>query len=137
MKLLFPLLLVACLRSEAQAPARSFEVAAIKFSNWPSQSYFEGFAAGAGNCGRQNPKIDGARVTLTRTTTCGLIRIAYGLQPYQVLEAPQWMTERKPDLYFDIQAQAAEDLASAEDAQEMLRALLADRFGLRFHRETS
>jgi uncharacterized protein (TIGR03435 family) len=137
MKPLLLLLLVACLRTEAQTPpARSFEVASIKLSTWPGQAYFEGFAAGGKNCGRANLKLDGRRVTLTRATICGLIRMAYGLQSYQVLGAPKWMMEAVPGVYFDIDALAEEAPKSANDALELLRPLLAERFGLKFHSET-
>lgn len=65
------------------------------------------------------------------TTVPRLIALAYGLKDYQIEGGPAWMGSD----YFAIEARADGD-ATDDVFNEMLRALLADRFGLRTHRET-
>ena len=57
------------------------------------------------------------------------IRIAYRVSPRQV-SGPDWIAEER----FDIAAKLPEG-ASGSQVPEMLQALLADRFQLKFHRE--
>ena len=59
-----------------------------------------------------------------------LIRAAYGVEENQIVSAPP-----VPDVFYDIEARTA-PTATVEDAAGMLRTLLADRFGLKVHRET-
>jgi uncharacterized protein (TIGR03435 family) len=70
--------------------------------------------------------IDGRNVTLKQ-----LIVEAYGLQPYQVFGGPGWLDVNE----YDVEAKAGGP-AAREQLARMLRTLLADRFGLSFHRET-
>jgi uncharacterized protein (TIGR03435 family) len=58
------------------------------------------------------------------------IEWAYGLRPLQI-EGPAWLN----DLRIDINARAADPGADDEQLRVMLRALLADRFGMKAHRE--
>jgi uncharacterized protein (TIGR03435 family) len=55
-----------------------------------------------------------------------LIAVAYQAQRFQVAEAPGWLTSER----YDVTARAARPVTRAELAP-MIRALLADRFGLR------
>jgi len=70
--------------------------------------------------------VGGRNVTLKQ-----LIVGAYGLQPYQVFGGPGWLDVNE----YDIEAKAAGP-AGKEQLAIMLRALLAERFGLLAHRET-
>ena len=61
----------------------------------------------------------------------GLIAHAYAVKDFQIQGGPAWM----PSDYFSIEARAAGDATDAE-FNDMLKALLAERFGLRAHTET-
>jgi uncharacterized protein (TIGR03435 family) len=88
-----------------------------------------------------------ARVTAdgfiaTNVTLRGLITDAYGIQNIQVVGAPDWFTSER----YDIDAKMDPDIAEAFRKlapparklarQQMLQALLAERFALTIHRET-
>lgn len=60
------------------------------------------------------------------TTMLKLISVAYGVNPDRVVGGPDWLSTAR----FDIVAKAASKKASQTDLLEMLRTLLADRFGL-------
>ena len=59
-----------------------------------------------------------------------LITIAFGLQPYQLVNAPEWSREAR----YDVQAKPARP-ATRTQTMAMLQALVIERFGLMFHRE--
>jgi len=110
----------------AQTPAidtLQFEVASVK----------------PNNSGSPNANIElhpGGRITATNVALAGLIRNIFNLQPYQLVNAPEWIeTER-----FNIEAKADREYSAREDSPApellaMLRNLLADRFKLVVHRE--
>jgi len=105
---------------QPQEPA--FEVASVK----PS-------AAGAGRAGRKGGPgaADPGLFTAHNRTLKALILMAYDVPDYQLSGGPAWTeTDR-----FDVDARPPE-AASRERMMLMLRTLLADRFQLRFHRET-
>ncbi len=60
----------------------------------------------------------------------GLLSYAYGLRPYQVVGAPEWIREVR----YDVQAKPAERV-ERDQGRAMLQSLLAERFGLTFRRE--
>jgi uncharacterized protein (TIGR03435 family) len=62
-----------------------------------------------------------------------VIARAYGVQAYQVVDAPAWAYE---DHLYDIEAVPPPAKLIVADDTRMLRALLADRFGLRVYRGT-
>jgi uncharacterized protein (TIGR03435 family) len=97
-----------------------FEVASIK----PAPITNSGPPAHAGI------KIDGARVDIGYWSINQLILRAYGLPAYQ-LSGPGWTY----NLRFDVVAKFPEG-ATKDQLPEMLRWLLADRFGLVAHAET-
>ncbi len=74
------------------------------------------------------------RCVITHGRLSHLIGIAYGVSMVMIQNAPDWVTAG--DERFNIEAKA-EDPAKATEGQlhEMLQALLADRFQLKFHRE--
>jgi uncharacterized protein (TIGR03435 family) len=105
-------------------PRQSFEVASVKPNKSPDGSGFiQRMRAGSFSAGNQ--------------TLLQLIRFAYGIQGFQLVDAPDWFrTER-----FDISAKAPADIPPTVPGQVgpealMLRSLLEDRFRLSVHRET-
>ncbi len=74
--------------------------------------------------------IDGAQVTCILLSLRDYIRAAYKVKDYQII-APDWMAGAR----FDITAKVPEG-TTQEQTGEMLKSLLADRFQMKFHRET-
>ncbi len=77
--------------------------------------------------------VRGDRFSTINTTMMDLIKFAYGVQDKQVLEGPAWMQTDK----FDIAAQP--DIPGTPDRDQvrsMIQKLLADRFQLKFHRDS-
>jgi uncharacterized protein (TIGR03435 family) len=99
-----------------QAGPASFEVASIK----------------ANTSGAPKPWIenDPGRIMWTNVTLQYCIKIAYGVNDYQI-SGPAWLTSE----HYDVNAKAAEPMSGAQ-RNRMLQALLADRFKLVVHRET-
>jgi uncharacterized protein (TIGR03435 family) len=119
------------------------EVASIRPASFPNEDYFRGFtaavAAGEGVCviGARRPAISGNRLTLPKMTLCGLIAMAYDVPYYRISGVPAWMMKVEPSNYYDVTVKAEGDAALTDDqARELLRALLADRFQLSLHRDT-
>jgi uncharacterized protein (TIGR03435 family) len=77
--------------------------------------------------------FSGGRFSAENCTLSFIIEQAYGLRDFQLVGGPQWVLDGNGSR-FDIQAKAA---ASTSDDQLklMARALLADRFRLKVHRE--
>jgi uncharacterized protein (TIGR03435 family) len=79
----------------------------------------------------------GGRFTATNVPLRELIRFAYQLQNFQIVDAPDWIRDER----FDILAKAEGDIAptplgQAGPIQLMVRSLLAERFQLALHEET-
>jgi uncharacterized protein (TIGR03435 family) len=89
--------------------------------------------------GSPNANIElhpGGRITATNVVLANLMRNVFNLQPYQLVNAPDWIETAR----FDIEAKADREYSAREDAPApellaMLRNLLADRFSLVAHRE--
>lgn len=116
--------------ANAQTPAaetisRKFEVASIQSSRSDS--------AGSGI----RPAPGGERYVASHVTLKQLITVAYRIKADQVAAGParglhlEWMDSD----FYDMNAKA-ERPSSIEELHAMLQDLLADRFKLRFHRET-
>jgi len=102
------------------APVRlEFEVASINASS-PS-------ATGEVDIGMQ---IDGAQLHCANLTLREYIRLAYRVKDYQI-SGPDWLASER----FDIAAKLPAG-ARREQVPDMMQALLADRFGMKMHRET-
>ena len=101
----------------AKPPVSEFEAASIK----PSPD--EGKLVGV--------RFRGATLSAKSVNMLGLILYAQEIQPYQVAGGPKWFDSDG----FDIDARAS-NAASGSQFRLMLQALLADRFKLKFHRET-
>ncbi len=74
--------------------------------------------------------IDGAQVHFDGFALKDYIRMAYRVKPYQVM-GPDWIDSER----FQIDAKLPAG-ATREQVPEMLQALLADRFRLKFHNES-
>jgi uncharacterized protein (TIGR03435 family) len=99
--------------------ALKFEVASIK----PSQPGDPG--------GGIRPAPGGERYVASNVTLKLLITVAYRIKADQVAGGPAWMDADR----YDMNAKA-ERPSSMEELHAMLQDLLADRFKLRFHRES-
>jgi uncharacterized protein (TIGR03435 family) len=104
----------------AQAPT-AFEVAVIH----PSQA-----EPGAGS---SLDLFDGGRIKITNEPAKLLLRIAFELQNSQIAGGPAWLDNDR----YDIEAKTGrrEKIPQGQMAP-LMRSLLADRFGLKSHRET-
>jgi uncharacterized protein (TIGR03435 family) len=75
----------------------------------------------------------GPNVAMQAMSLQNLVGYAYNVQPYQILGGPSWVTTDR----FDISAKAEGDSPLArEQIKQMTQALLADRFGLKYHHDT-
>jgi uncharacterized protein (TIGR03435 family) len=77
--------------------------------------------------------VNGARFTTINTTLGDLIKFAYDIQNKQILDGPPWLETDK----FDIAAQP--DIPGTftdKQLKTMVQKLLADRFQLKFHKDT-
>ncbi|HTZ99601.1 MAG TPA: M56 family metallopeptidase [Candidatus Aquilonibacter sp.] len=97
----------------------SFEVATIK----PSKPDQPGKAI----------LFRGHQLTTINTTMADLIAFSYDLQQSQIVGAPKWVSSDKFDLAGEPDAAGA---PSDQQLKTMVQKLLADRFQLKFHRET-
>lgn len=107
-----------------QTPPPVFEVASVKLSPPLDPVAFMSGKA------RLGIKIDAGRMDLANTSLFDVIAGAYRLKDYQ-LSGPDWMKAVRVDILATLPAGASED-----DIPEMLQALLAERFGLKIHRES-
>jgi uncharacterized protein (TIGR03435 family) len=116
---------VAAAAAMAQAPAAKpqFEVATIKLSPPLNPAMA---AAGKLHIGMN---VDAARADIGYLSLADLIMAAYKVKQHQVA-GPDWMKTQR----FDILAKMPEG-ATKEQLPEMLQGLLAERFGLTFHKE--
>ena len=104
----------------AQAP-QQFEVAVIH----PSQ--------GAANGGSSLELFDGGRVKITNEPMKLLLRIASGLQNSQIIGGPAWLDSDR----YDIEAKTGRpEKIQQGELKPLMQSLLAERFGLKTHRET-
>jgi uncharacterized protein (TIGR03435 family) len=123
---------IAIAQTKAALPAPKFEVVSIK----PAVPNGRGIDISV-----MNPARDG-RCYATNVTLKLLIQSAYGIQDSQILRGASWINSER----FDIQAKSDSSvdgyLRKLSPAQgrlvkeQMLQQLLADRFKLKFHRET-
>jgi uncharacterized protein (TIGR03435 family) len=107
----------------------SFEVVSIR-------PHAEVLPAGNGKGGGRGMRTSysGPRATFSGATIGSLVVFAYDLKPYESSDKgwPSWASEQ-----FDVVAQAAgKDALTREQFRPLFQTLLADRFKLKFHRET-
>lgn len=113
------ILLIAASLHAQPSPNLRFEVAVIKPTP-PDQ--WRGPSGGLAGKGRYN---------MHNRTLKTYIERAYYIGPNQVVGGPKWLDEDR----FDIDAKAEQPTDDDEELMVMLRALLAERFKLAFHRE--
>jgi uncharacterized protein (TIGR03435 family) len=115
----------------AKVSTLAFEVASVKPHVFARNQFAFGTAS------RESAiRISGNRVS-TQGLLAGLVLTAYKLRTFQVSGAPEWRDETGRNQLYDIEAKAPGDGApSMDEARMMLQTLLAERFQLRFHRET-
>ena len=109
----------------------SFEVASIKpvvFA--PNQFAF-------GTPSRESRiQISGNRVTV-QGLLAGLVMAAYQLRTFELAGTPEWRNASGRHEIYVIEAKAPGEIApTMNEARQMLQTLLAERFQLKFHRET-
>ncbi len=122
--------------AQTAAPQVEFDVASIRQSDFPDPFYFEGYVEGGGTCAGARPQILGTRVVFRRATLCGLLRFAYDVKDYQIVDMPRWMTDRDPSLFYDIETRVGDGSPpTVDELRTMLERLLVDRFRLMAHRE--
>jgi uncharacterized protein (TIGR03435 family) len=102
----------------------SFEVATIK----PAAPLNPALIA-TGQLPRVGTTVQGTRVDMGYESLADLITQAFKVKPFQV-SGPDWLKTQR----FDIVAKMPEG-ATKDQMPEMLQALLAERFGLKIHRE--
>ncbi len=115
------------LSAQAAPSPLQFEVASVK----PNRS---------GSGGVQVGIQPGGRLQATNVTLRDLIRIAYQVQPFQIVGGPSWLSSDR----FDIAAKAEAEFPPTPPVpggppgppQLMLQHLLGDRFKLTVHSET-
>ncbi|HWE53025.1 MAG TPA: TIGR03435 family protein [Bryobacteraceae bacterium] len=108
-------------RPSGAAPVPEFEVVSVK----PSR------ALEAGQNVRLPMTFDPVKLTAKYFSLKRLIAEAYGVQNYQVSGGPGWLDS----IRYDVEARATAPSKSS-DLLLMLQGMLADRFRLKFHRET-
>jgi uncharacterized protein (TIGR03435 family) len=107
-----------------QTPKLQFEVATIKPAPPLNPAAVK---AGALHVGMS---VDGNRVDIGYLALTDLIQAAYKLKQHQLI-APDWAKNAR----FDILAKMPEG-GNKDQVPEMLQSLLAERFGLTFHKES-
>jgi bla regulator protein blaR1 len=111
-----PWLLIAiatCLNAQT-----AFEVASVKPADPKSQ-------------GMSMAIEPGGRLTATNVSLRSLLREAYGIRDFQIVEPPPWFDSQR----YDVSAKG-EGASDAGQIKKMLQSLLVDRFQLEFHHET-
>lgn len=107
---------VGALSQDATSLPR-FEVASIKLNT-------------SNDTGSRND-FSGASVVFRNYVLGSILQFAFHVDRLD-LEAPDWLYGER----FDITAKVPDEKASLDERRKMLQALLIDRFGLVFHRET-
>jgi uncharacterized protein (TIGR03435 family) len=107
-----------------QGEVQAFEVATVKRNtSAPGNSLLR--------------RLPGGRVSATNMPVRALIQFAYSLAGYQIVGGPGWMSGEAYDIVAKMDGNPAPVApgAGTDPAQLALRALLEDRFKLKFHRE--
>jgi len=129
MRGIFLLLITAglvCAQTGTQTKPPAFEVASIKPAP-DLMTLVQQIQSGKGHIG---VKIDGHRLDMGFSSLRDLICYAYDVKPHQVIGPDSLLLSQR----WEVMATIPDD-ATKEQAPQMMQALLADRFGLKFHRE--
>jgi uncharacterized protein (TIGR03435 family) len=118
--------------AQTGTPAPVFEVASVK----PVPPSRTGAVARAFADATSEFQISGTRVT-TRGTLTMLLAAAYGLERFQVIQGPEPVDKWENSELYDLEARAPGDaVPTAAQVRQMMQTLLAERFLLKFTRET-
>jgi len=98
--------------------APQFEVATVRINNSGELQTRLNAPPGTGN------------ITITNMMLRGVIQAAYELHPYQLQNIPDWVQSTRVDI-----VAKADRTASIQQLRQMLKPLLAERFGLQVHDE--
>ncbi len=98
----------------------TFEVATVRPADRTGQPGHGTFAA------------SGSRVSFTGYTLTGLIQYAYDVRGYQISGGPGWMGS---DTYTIVAKTEGDTPRETAEIRQMLQGLLAERFGVRLHRD--
>jgi uncharacterized protein (TIGR03435 family) len=105
------------------AAAQSFEVVSLK-------------PAEPGARGMGMSTLPGGRISMKNVTLRLLVTMAWDLRDHQLLGGPAWLDTE----HFDILAKPESEIPQTPEGRElqrrMIQALVVERFGLVFHRET-
>jgi uncharacterized protein (TIGR03435 family) len=115
---------VRAMQNQAPQATPAFEVVSVKPSNPnPNSPLMIPMVLPVGN----------GRLSATNVPLRLLVRMAYGLQDFQIDGGPSWQLSQR----FDIVAKAEDGFAGGQQAMmPMVKTLLADRFKLKAHTET-
>ena len=84
------------------------------------------------NSNHQGFNVAGDRFTIRNESLTSLLMFAYSMHPSQIVDGPAWLG----DTPYDIEGTTdTPGEPNQRQQQEMLRKLLAERFGLKFHHE--
>jgi uncharacterized protein (TIGR03435 family) len=119
--LIVAVVLWATVAPDAQTSAPTFDVASVKL-NPP------------GIPGGRVRFLPGGRFVGENVPLYFLVQQVYGIRDFQLIAAPQVMAVLKDGRY-QVEGKGREDASEAQ-LKEMVKALLAERFGLRLHKET-
>jgi uncharacterized protein (TIGR03435 family) len=81
----------------------------------------------------ESTSVQGRQLAIANRTVEGMLAFAYGVQKVQIVGAPGWIETERWDV------QGLPDVPghpSLRQTQSLIRKLLAERFGLKLHRET-
>lgn len=84
------------------------------------------------NINHQGFSSAGDRITIRNESVAALLLVAYAIHPRQILDAPEWIFHDRYDIEGTTDIEGEPNM---RQQQEMVQKLLADRFGLKFHRE--
>ena len=77
-------------------------------------------------------RVQGRQISVVNMPVSSLILLAYGIHPRQLIGAPDWIEK---DRYDVVGKPDVEGEPSNRQMRALIQKLLADRFGLKFHRE--
>jgi uncharacterized protein (TIGR03435 family) len=84
------------------------------------------------NSSRQGYDAVGDRFTIRNQSVASMMQFAYAIHPSQIADVPDWALHDRWDIEGTIDTPGEPDL---RQMQEMLQKMLAERFGLKFHRD--
>jgi uncharacterized protein (TIGR03435 family) len=114
--------------AQTETPPAAFDVVSIKPHQMAPGTFLFRFSEG----GAMKPR--GNTYQRPIMTVVDLIMDAYDVKAFQVSGLPPWALSPAGD-HFDIMAKSEKE-PTPEQLRQMVQAMLADRFQLKFHRET-